>query len=175
MDGTAAKLSEMIESSSSTKTAGETATGVGIAMTEKKEPHDLSKPVEKKQPPQKGRTDDKFKIFSGTANVPLADEICAFLGMARGQAQITRFSDGEVYIQLLENVRGSDVFVVQPTCFPTDQHLIELLLIMDALKRASARRITPVIPYFGYARQDRKDKPRVPVSAKVMADILTVA
>lgn len=174
MDGTAAKLSETIESSSSTKTAGETATGVGIAMTEKKEPHDSSKPGEKKQP-QKGRVDDKFKIFSGTANPALADEICAFLGMARGQAQITRFSDGEVYVQLLENVRGADVFVVQPTCFPTDQHLIELLLIMDALKRASARRITPVIPYFGYARQDRKDKPRVPVSAKVVADILTVA
>jgi ribose-phosphate pyrophosphokinase len=175
MNGTGTKLSETIESSLTTKTAGETATGVGIAMTEKKEAYDSSKPGEKKQQPQKARTDDKFKIFSGTANVPLADEICAFLGMIRGQSQITRFSDGEVYIQLLENVRGSDVFVVQPTCFPTDQHLIELLLIMDALKRASARRITPVIPYFGYARQDRKDKPRVPVSAKVMADILTVA
>lgn len=149
--------------------------GVGTVMTERKEPHDSqSKPGDKKQP-QKGRTDEKFKIFSGTANPALADEICAFLGMPRGQANVTRFSDGEVYVQLLENVRGNDVFVVQPTCFPTDQHLMELLFMMDALRRASARRITPVIPYFGYARQDRKDKPRVPISAKVVADLLTVS
>jgi ribose-phosphate pyrophosphokinase len=145
---------------------------VGTVVTEKKD-DSQSKAGDKK--PQKARTDEKFKIFSGTANTPLADEICAFLGMARGQSHLTRFSDGEVYVQILENVRGSDVFIVQPTCYPTDQHLVELLLMMDALKRASARRITPVIPYFGYARQDRKDKPRVPVSAKVMADVLTVA
>src|SRR5256886_16325148 len=125
--------------------------------------------------PQRQRRDDKFKIFSGTANEPLADEICNFLGMPRAQAHLTRFSDGEVYIQILENVRGADVFVVQPTCFPVDQHLLELLLMIDALKRASARRITPVIPYFGYARQDRKDKPRVPVSSKLVADLLTTA
>jgi ribose-phosphate pyrophosphokinase len=142
-----------------------------MATTERKDPHAESKD----RKPQRARTDDKFKIFSGSANEPLADEICAFLGMQRGQSHITRFSDGEVYIQLLENVRGADVFIVQPTSFPVDQHIVELLLIMDALKRASARRITPVIPYFGYARQDRKDKPRVPVSAKVMADILTTA
>src|SRR5437762_10544449 len=125
--------------------------------------------------PQRQRRDDKFKIFSGTANEALADEICTFLGIARAQAHLTRFSDGEVYVQILENVRGADVFVVQPTCFPVDQHLLELLLMSDALKRASARRITPVIPYFGYARQDRKDKPRVPVSSKLVADLLTTA
>ena len=125
--------------------------------------------------PQRARRDDKFKIFSGTANEPLADEVCNFLGMTRGQSHLTRFSDGEVYVQILENVRGADVFVIQPTCFPVDQHLMELLMMIDALKRASARRITPVIPYFGYARQDRKDKPRVPVSSKLVADLLTTA
>src|SRR5438270_365419 len=125
--------------------------------------------------PQRARRDDKFKIFSGTANEPLADEVCTFLGMERAQAHLTRFSDGEVYLQILENVRGADVFVIQPTCFPVDQHLMELLMMIDALKRASARRITPVIPYFGYARQDRKDQPRVPVSSKLVADLLTTA
>jgi ribose-phosphate pyrophosphokinase len=125
--------------------------------------------------PQRMRVDDKFKIFCGTANEPLTDEVCAFLGMPRGQAKVTRFSDGEVYIQILENVRGADVFLMQPTSHPVDEHLMELLLMIDALKRASARRITAVIPYFGYARQDRKDKPRVPVSAKLVADLLTTA
>src|SRR5437016_9786051 len=125
--------------------------------------------------PQRVRRDDKFKIFSGTANEALADEVCNFLGMPRAQAHLTRFSDGEVYLQILENVRGADVFVVQPTCYPVDQHLMELLLMIDALKRASARRITAVVPYFGYARQDRKDKPRVAVSAKLVADLLTTA
>jgi ribose-phosphate pyrophosphokinase len=123
--------------------------------------------------PQRARVDDKFKVFSGTANVPLADEVCASLGLARGQANVTRFQDGECYVQILENVRGADVFVVQPTCFPVDEHIMELVLMIDALKRASARRVTPVIPYFGYSRQDRKDKPRAPISAKVVADILT--
>jgi hypothetical protein len=134
-------------------------TGTAEKM-DKKQPGDgqQAKPERK---PQRGRRDDKFKIFSGTANEPLADEICAFLEIPRGQAQLTRFKDGEIYLQILENVRGADVFVVQPTCFPVDQHLMELLLMIDALKRASARRITPVIPYYGYARQDRKDKPRV--------------
>src|SRR4051794_14359169 len=125
--------------------------------------------------PQRGRHDEKLKIFCGTANEPLADEICQFLGMQRGQAHITRFADGEVYLQILENVRGADVFIVQPTSKPVDQHLMELLLMIDALKRASARRITTVIPYFGYARQDRKDKPRVAISAKLVADLLTTA
>jgi len=127
------------------------------------------------QKPQRARVDDKFKIFCGTANESLCEEICAFLGLSRGQAMVTRFKDGEAYIQIQENVRGADVFVVQPTCHPVDEHLMELLLMIDALKRASARRITAVIPYFGYARQDRKDKPRVPISSKLVADLLTTA
>jgi ribose-phosphate pyrophosphokinase len=139
--------------------------------SEKKQQQQMQPKSEHK--PQRGRVDDKFKIFCGTANEALTDEICAFLGMERGKATVTRFSDGEVYIQVMENVRGADVFVVQPTCFPVDEHLMELLLLVDALKRASARRITTVIPYYGYARQDRKDKPRVPVSSKVIADLLT--
>ena len=138
----------------------------------RKNPQHEAKP---KMAPQRGRHDDNLKIFCGTANEPLADEICQFLGMQRGQAHLKRFSDGEVYLQILENVRGSDVFVVQPTCYPVDQHLMELLLMIDALKRASARRITTVVPYFGYARQDRKDKPRVAISAKLVADLLTTA
>src|ERR1700733_1720579 len=129
--------------------------------------------VERK--PVRARVDDRFKIFCGTANEALADEVCAFLGLTRGQAQVTRFADGECYVQIQENVRGADVFVMQPTCRPVDMHLMELLLMMDALKRASARRITAVIPYFGYARQDRKDKPRVPISSKLVADLLTAA
>jgi ribose-phosphate pyrophosphokinase len=147
-------------------------------------PTDKTEKVEKKSPPvteekperkQRPRVDEKFKIFSGTANESLADEVCHFLGMQRGQAQVIRFKDGECYVQVQENVRGCDVFVMQPTCRPVDMHLMELLLMMDALKRASARRITAVIPYFGYARQDRKDKPRVPISSKLVADLLTTA
>src|SRR5664279_6611236 len=103
--------------------------------------------------------DTKWKVFSGTANDALAKEVCEKLGMPLGQTHITRFSDGETYVQILENVRGADVFLVQPTCDPVDLHLMQLLLLIDALKRASARRITVVIPYFGYARQDRKDNP----------------
>src|SRR5437868_4373557 len=125
--------------------------------------------------PHRARVDDKFKIFCGTANQPLADEVCAFLGMTRGQAFLRRFADGEAYVQIQENVRGADVFVMQPTCRPVDLHLMELLLMIDALKRASARRITAVIPYYGYGRQDRKDKPRAPISAKLVADLLTTA
>jgi ribose-phosphate pyrophosphokinase len=125
--------------------------------------------------PQRARVDDKFKIFCGTANEALCDEVCSFLGMTRGQALVTRFADGEAYVQIQENVRGADVFVMQPTCFPVDGNLMELLLMLDALKRASARRITAVIPYYGYARQDRKDKPRVPISSKLVADLLTSA
>ncbi len=125
--------------------------------------------------PQRARVDDRFKIFSGTANEALCDEVCAFLGLTRGQALVTRFADGEAYVQIQENVRGADVFVMQPTCRPVDEHLMELLLMIDSLKRASARRITAVIPYYGYARQDRKDKPRSPISAKLVADLLTTA
>jgi ribose-phosphate pyrophosphokinase len=141
--------------------------------TEKKAQMSADEKPERK--PQRARVDDKFKIFCGTANEPLCDEICHFLGMNRGQALVTRFADGEGYVQIQENVRGADVFVVQPTCHPVDMHLMELLLMLDALKRASARRITAVIPYYGYARQDRKDKPRVPISSKLVADLLTTS
>jgi len=143
--------------------------------TEKAEKKAPPVPEEKSDRRPRPRVDEKFKIFSGTANEPLADEVCHFLGMQRGQAQVTRFADGECYVQIQENVRGADVFVMQPTCRPVDGNLMELLLMMDALKRASARRITAVIPYFGYARQDRKDKPRVPISSKLVADLLTTA
>jgi ribose-phosphate pyrophosphokinase len=147
---------------------------MAIATALEKKP--LMSPDEKSErKPQRARVDDKFKIFCGTANEPLCDEVCSFLGLTRGQARVTRFSDGEVYLQIQENVRGADVFLMQPTCNPVDMHLMELLLMMDALKRASARRITAVIPYFGYARQDRKDKPRVPISSKLVADLLTTA
>jgi ribose-phosphate pyrophosphokinase len=148
------------------------ATATTTAERTEKKPMADEKPASK---PQRARSDDKFKIFSGTANAPLADEVCQFLGMARGQAQVIRFADGECYVQIQENVRGCDVFVMQPTCRPVDMHLMELLLMIDALKRASARRITAVIPYFGYARQDRKDKPRSPISSKLVADLLTTA
>ncbi|HXN64817.1 MAG TPA: ribose-phosphate pyrophosphokinase [Candidatus Acidoferrales bacterium] len=119
--------------------------------------------------------DDKFKIFSGTANSPLAEEICGYLGVQRGRTVLGKFSDGEIYFQILENVRGADVFVVQPCSQPADFHLMELLLMIDAFKRASAWRITAVVPYYCYARQDRKDKPRVPISAKLVADLLETA
>src|ERR1700689_800523 len=125
--------------------------------------------------PQRARVDDKFKIFSGSANERLADDVCEFLGLTRNQALVTRFKDGEAYVQVQENVRGADVFVIQPTSRPVDEHLMELLLMIDALKGASARRITAVVPYYGYSRQDRKDKPRAPISAKVVADLLTTA
>src|SRR4029077_12708527 len=132
-------------------------------------------PEEKSDRKPRARVDEKFKIFSGTANELLADEVCQFLGMQRGQAQVIRFADGEAYVQIQENVRGCDVFVLQPTCRPVDGHLMELLLMIAGIKRASARRITAVIPYFGYARQDRKDKPRSPISSKLVADLLTTA
>jgi ribose-phosphate pyrophosphokinase len=149
-----------------------------VTPTEKAEKADKRTPAmpdEKTERKPRPRVDEKFKIFSGTANEPLADEVCNFLGMPRGQAQVIRFADGECYVQIQENVRGGDVFVIQPTCRPVDEHLMELLLMIDALKRASARRITAVIPYFGYARQDRKDKPRSPISSKLVADLLTTA
>ena len=119
--------------------------------------------------------DDKFKIFSGSANPALAEEICRFLGVQPGRASLGQFSDGEIYFQILENVRGADVFVVQPCGHPVDFHLMQLLMMIDAFKRASAWRTTAVIPYYCYARQDRKDKPRVPISAKLVADLLETA
>src|SRR4030081_3268323 len=140
--------------------------------TTEKKPITDEKPERK---PQRARVDDRFKVFCGTANEALCEEVCNFLGLTRGQAMVTRFKAGEAYVQIQENVRGADVFVMQPTCQPVDMHLMELLLMMDALKRASARRITAVIPYYGYARQDRKDKPRVPISSKLVADLLTTA
>ena len=116
-----------------------------------------------------------MKIFTGNANPVLAGKICAALGCPLGAATVKPFSDGEIYLQIQENVRGADVFVVQPTCTPVDRHLIELLLMMDALKRASAERITAVLPYYGYARQDRKDKPRMPISARLIANLIQTA
>jgi ribose-phosphate pyrophosphokinase len=119
--------------------------------------------------------DERFKIFTGTANPVLAEAICQHLSVPVGKAILGRFSDGEIYFQILENVRGADVFVVQPCCKPVDNNLLELLLMIDAFKRASAWRITAVLPYYCYARQDRKDKPRVPISAKLVADLLETA
>jgi ribose-phosphate pyrophosphokinase len=114
-------------------------------------------------------------VFSGNSNKALAMEICEALWQPLGKAQVRRFSDGEIFIELGENVRGRDTFVIQSTCAPVNDNLMELLLIIDALKRASARRITAVIPYYGYARQDRKAAPRVPISAKLVADLLTAS
>ena len=118
---------------------------------------------------------DRLKVFAGNANRPLAEEICQSLNKWLGEAMVRVFADGETYVQIKENVRGTDVFVIQPTSTPVDRHLMELLLMIDALKRASAQRITAVLPYYGYARQDRKDKPRVPISARLVAAILETA
>ena len=116
-----------------------------------------------------------LKLFSGNANRPLAEEIAQHLRLKLGDADVSRFSDGEVYVQINENVRGEDVFIVQPTCPPVNDALMELLVMIDAFKRASARRITAVLPYYGYGRQDRKAQPRVPISAKLVADLITAA
>jgi len=134
-----------------------------------------AKPVTEKKRSSKHGDNKRFKIFCGSANRALSEEVCKFVGVPLGETRMQRFSDGEIYFQLLENVRGADVFIIQPTCFPVDEHLVELLIMMDALKRASARRITVVIPYYGYARQDRKDRPRVAISSKLVADLLTTA
>src|ERR1700761_703709 len=113
-----------------------------------------------------------FKVFSGTANRALTQEICDVLGCPLGDAMIKSFADGETHLQIQEDVRGADVFLVQPTCAPVDHHILELLLLIDAFKRASAERITAVLPYYGYARQDRKDRPRMPISAKLVASLI---
>src|SRR5271156_2611445 len=134
-----------------------------------------SKSAPDRKRPGRLSEDKRVKIFCGSSNRALAEEICKFVGVPLGETRLQRFSDGEVHFQLLENVRGADVFLVQPTCFPVDQHLVELLIMMDALKRASAGRITVVIPYYGYARQDRKDRPRVAITSKLVADLLTTA
>jgi ribose-phosphate pyrophosphokinase len=116
-----------------------------------------------------------MKIFAGSAHPALTREIADFLGVPLGHARLQRFPDTEVSFQIDENIRGTDVFVVQPTCTPVDQHLVELCIMIDAFRRSSASRITAVIPYYGYARQDRKDKPRVPISAKLVANLLSAA
>jgi len=114
-------------------------------------------------------------IFSGRANASLATKVCQYVGVPPGCIEVSNFSDGEIYVQIQENVRGRDVFVIQSTCPPANENLMELLIMIDALKRSSARRITAVIPYFGYARQDKKDEPRVPITAKLVADLLDAA
>lgn len=116
-----------------------------------------------------------LNIFSGNSNRPLAEEICKSIGISLGQATVTSFPDGESFVKINENVRGSDVYLIQSTCPPTNHHLMELLIMIDAARRASANRITAVIPFYGYARQDRKDQPRVPITAKLVANLLTAA
>src|SRR5436309_2088872 len=116
-----------------------------------------------------------IKVFSGNANRELTQEICANLGCDPGSATTDRFSDGEFNSQITENVRGADIFIVQPTCPPTDAHLMELLVMLDAFRRSSAERVTAVIPYFGYARSDKKDRPRVPIAAKLVANLINTA
>lgn len=118
---------------------------------------------------------NNLKVFSGRANPALTEKICSYLGIEMGSMLVTNFSDGEIFVQIQENVRGKDVFVVQPTSNPANDNLVELLIIVDALKRASADRITAVIPYFGYGRQDRKTEPRVPITAKLVSDLITAA
>jgi ribose-phosphate pyrophosphokinase len=117
----------------------------------------------------------ELKLLTGNANRPLAEEIAQYLRVPLCDAEVSLFSDGEVYVQINENVRGADVFVIQPTCPPVNDTLMELLIMIDALKRASAQRITAVLPYYGYARQDRKVQPRVPITAKLVADLLEAA
>lgn len=116
-----------------------------------------------------------LRILSGTGHPALADRICNFLNMKRTDATVTAFPDGESFVKINENIRGGDVFIVQPTCPPTNHNIMELLIMVDAARRASAERITAVIPFFGYARQDRKDQPRVPITAKLVANLLTAA
>ena len=116
-----------------------------------------------------------MKVFSGTSNLPLAEAICKYMGIKLGSSTVTAFPDGETFIKIEENVRGEDVFVVQSTCPPTNHNLMELFIMIDALRRASAARITAVIPFYGYARQDRKDQPRVPITAKLVANLLVAA
>jgi len=116
-----------------------------------------------------------IKVFSGNANRPLAEEICQHLRIEIGKANTSRFSDGEFNFQILENVRGEDCFLVQPTCPPVDSNLMEMLIMLDAFRRSSAKRITAVVPYYGYARKDRKDRPRVPISSKLIANLITEA
>ena len=125
--------------------------------------------------PSRSKLSSELAIVAGNANPELAKEICKTLGVPLTDSQVGRFSEGEVRLQINENVRGKDVFVIQPTCPPTNDNLMELLIMLDALRRASARRVTAVMPYYGYARQDRKDQPRVPITAKLVANLVTTA
>jgi ribose-phosphate pyrophosphokinase len=122
-----------------------------------------------------GNLADGVKVFSGTANEPLARAICKSIGMELGKCNITPFPDGETFVKIEENVRGEDVFIIQPTSPPTNHNLMELFIMIDALRRASATRITAVLPFYGYARQDRKDQPRVPITAKLVANLLVAS
>ena len=125
--------------------------------------------------PSRSKLSSELAVVAGNANPELAKEICKTLGVPLTDSQVGRFSEGEVRLQINENVRGKDVFVIQPTCPPTNDNLMELLIMLDALRRASARRVTAVMPYYGYARQDRKDQPRVPITAKLVANLVTTA
>ena len=116
-----------------------------------------------------------LKVFSGNSNRPLAEEICRHIGIPLGEATVTSFPDGESFVKINENIRGHDVYLIQSTCPPSNHHLMELLIMIDACRRASANRITAVLPFYGYARQDRKDQPRVPITAKLVANLLTAA
>jgi ribose-phosphate pyrophosphokinase len=118
---------------------------------------------------------ERLKIFAGNSNRPLAEEICRHIGVPLGEAAVTSFPDGESFVKINENIRGADVYIIQSTCPPTNHHLMELLIMMDAARRASAQRITAVMPFYGYARQDRKDQPRVPITAKLVANLLVAA
>src|SRR5687768_15241723 len=120
-------------------------------------------------------SESRLKIFSGNSNRALAEEICRSIGVPLGEATVTSFPDGETFVKINENVRGHDVYIIQSTCPPTNHHLVELLIMIDAARRASAQRITAVLPFYGYARQDRKDQPRVPITAKLVANILVAA
>ncbi len=171
----AGSVTETLEDKQTPGTADANKDGVNkTAQPEAQKPKD-AKPAPERKRARNLSEDRRFKLFSGTANRPLSEEIGRHIGVPVGEVKLQRFADGEVYFQLLENVRGVDVFVVQPTCYPVDQNLMELLVMIDALKRASAARITAVVPYYGYARQDRKDRPRVAISAKLIADLLTTA
>jgi len=120
-------------------------------------------------------SESRLKVFAGNSNRPLAEDICRTIGIPLGQATVTSFPDGETFVKIDENIRGHDVFMIQSTCPPSNQHLMELLIMIDAARRASAQRITAVIPFYGYARQDRKDQPRVPITAKLVANLLVSA
>ena len=120
-------------------------------------------------------SESRLRVFSGNSNRPLAEDICRNIGIPLGDATVTSFPDGETFVKIDENIRGNDVFIIQSTCPPTNHHLMELLIMIDAARRASAQRITAVLPFYGYARQDRKDQPRVPITAKLVANLLVSA